>query len=241
MLISPTDRDLHVLGKVSSLPEKWGCDVLIRTDHLWVGVQRKEVKDFISSVHDGRLSKEVQQMSACQRLDIKVLLIEGTPQWTSDGSYMGDGFGSQWTLAQHRGMLWSAHMKGLWVDTTKSISETRVWLKMMEQWAGKEKHSALDRRPAAFGAWGKPDSREFGLHLLQGLPGVGPELAARIYDTFNGVPWSWDVSIEELMTLKGIGRKRALELWGSLNNVGFTLATSTAKDTANLTEGISTD
>ncbi len=50
MLISPTDRDLHQLGKVSSLPEKWGCDVLIRTSDKWIGVQRKELKDFITSV-----------------------------------------------------------------------------------------------------------------------------------------------------------------------------------------------
>lgn len=217
MLVSPTDRELHQLGKVSSLPERWGCDVLIRTDNLWIGVQRKEVKDFISSIQDGRLAKEVQQMAACGRLDIKVLLIEGKPQWTTDGVYLGNGYGIGWSIAQHRGMLWSVMLKGLWVDTTDSITETRVWLKMMEQWAGKGKHSALDRRPAAFGAWGKPDSREFGLHLLQGLPNVGPELAARIYDYFKGVPWKWDTTVEELMKIPGVGKKRANEMITTLH------------------------
>lgn len=216
MLISPTDRDLHTLGKVSSLPEKWGCDVLMRTGDKWIGVQRKAVSDFISSVQDGRLAKEVQQMSACGRLDVKVLLIEGEPKWTIDGVYMSNGYGSQWTMAQHRGMLWSVMLRGIWVDSTHNINETRVWLRMFEQWCAKDKHSALDRRPAAFGAWGKPDSREYGVHLLQGLPNVGPELAGRIYDEFGGVPWGWTVTMEQLMSVKGIGKKKANELLGTL-------------------------
>lgn len=216
MLLSPTDRDLHSLGKVSSLPERWGCDVLIRTDQLWVGVQRKAIPDFIASIQDGRLAKEVQQMAACGRLDIKCLLIEGEPQWTSDGTYMGNGFGSQWTLAQHRGMLWSARMKGLWVDTTRSLSETRVWLHMMESWAGKDKHSALDRRPAAFGAWGKADSREWGTYALQSFPGIGPETAGAIYDHFHGLPLTWAITEDQLREVKGIGKKKARELWESL-------------------------
>lgn len=216
LLLSPTEHDLRTLGTVSSLPEKWGCDILIRTDRLWVGVQRKAIPDFIASIMDGRLAKEVQQMSACNRLDIKALLIEGEPQFTSDGIYMGNGYGSTFTLAQFRGVLWSARERGLWVDFTRSITETRVWLRMLEQWAGKDKHSALDRRPAAFGSWGKPDSREFGVHLLQGLPNVGPELAARIYDHFKGVPWSWTVDAQELMAISGLGKKRVAEMLSAL-------------------------
>lgn len=226
MLISPTDRELHQLGRVSSLPEKWGCDVLIRTDNdQWIGIQRKELKDFIASVQDGRLGEEVRRMNACGRLDVKVLLIEGRARWTNDGVYMGNGYGAQWTLAQHRGMLWSAQLKGLWVDWTDSIQETRVWLRMFEQWCEKNKHNALDRRPGAIGAWGTPDSREFGLHLIQGLPGIGPELAGRIYDEFKGVPWAWTVTLEQLMKVPGIGKKRAAEMLKTLHEAdSFTVS-----------------
>src|SRR5436190_16440209 len=162
MLISPTDRDLHTLGKVSSIPERWGCDVLFCANGEWVGVQRKELKDFIASVQDGRLGEEVRRMNTCAQLTVKVLLIEGVARWTTDGVFMGSGWGAQWTLAQHRGMLWSARSKGLWVDTTSSIQETRVWLRMFESWCDKNRHSALDRRPGPLGAWGKADSREWG-------------------------------------------------------------------------------
>jgi DNA excision repair protein ERCC-4 len=225
VLISPTDRDLHVLGKVSSLPEKWGCDVLIHTElGQWIGIQRKAIPDLIASVQDGRLAKEVQQMAACGRLDIRVLLIEGEAQWTTDGVYMSNGYGSQWTLAQHRGIMWSIHARGIWVDRTSGISDTRVWLRMFEQWCNKTKHEALDRRPAAFGVWGKPDNREYGVHLLQGLPNVGPELAGRIYDEFGGVPWQWRVTKDELMKVRGIGKKKAAELIATLSTVDTRLS-----------------
>lgn len=216
MLIAPTEHQLKGIGKVSSLPEKWGCDIVMRTDKLWVGIQRKELKDLIASVQDGRLSKEVMQMSACGRLHIKVLLVEGKAQWTTDGVFMGSGFGASWTLAQQRGLLWTARLNGLWVDFTDSIQDTRVWLRMMEQWAGKAKHDSLGKRPGAIGAWGKPDSKEFGCHLLQGLPGVGPELATRIIKHFGGVPWLWSVGVNELMEVQGIGKKKASEMMNAL-------------------------
>jgi ERCC4-type nuclease len=225
MLVAPTEFQLKDMGVVSSVPEKWGCDIVMRTDKLWVGIQRKELKDLIASVQDGRLAKEVMQMSACNRLHIKVLLVEGKAQWTTDGVFMSNGFGASWTLAKHRSILWSARLEGLWVDYTDSIVETRIWLRMMEQWAGKAKHNALSRRPGALGVWGRPDSREWGIHTLQSFPGIGPETAASIYDHFGTLPLVWNVTEAQLLKVKGVGKKRAREIWGSLNNVGSMTAT----------------
>jgi len=209
LLISPTDRNLHHLGKVSSLPEKWGCDVVIRTPRYWAGVQRKELKDLIASVQDGRLAEEVQRMAACGRLDVQVLLVEGHLQWTVDGVLLGKGFGAQWTIAQHRGLLWSVRDRGIWVDTTRDLPDTAIWLQMFAAWCAKDRHHSLVRRPGAISAWGKPDNREYGIHMMQGLPGVGPELAERMWEEFGGVPWAWTVGQDELVKVPGIGKKKA--------------------------------
>jgi ERCC4-type nuclease len=77
-------------------PERLGADVLWRSPH-WglVGVQRKEAADFVSSVHDGRLAKESQQMS---RLGLAVLMLEGRFRWTTDGE-LATGYGSRWSKA----------------------------------------------------------------------------------------------------------------------------------------------
>jgi ERCC4-type nuclease len=172
--------------------------------------------DLIASVQDGRLAEEVQRMRACGRLDVQVVLVEGRPNWTIDGVLLGRGFGAQWTVAQHRGLLWSVRDMGVWVDTTDDLADTANWLTMFDRWCAKDRHYALIRRPGAVSAWGKPDNREYGIHLLQGLPGVGPEIAERIWDKY-GVPWAWTISESELKEVEGIGVKKATMMLSMLN------------------------
>lgn len=218
MLISPAEPlPLRQIGTVSSLPEKWGCDILIRNNTGdWAGVQRKAIPDLIASVHDGRLSKELMQMASCDRLLVKILVIEGEPKWTNDGSLMTNGYGKPWLLSQHRGLLWSARLEGLWVDATTSLSSTIQWLSMFDSWWNKSKHQSLHRRPNAKGPWGTPDSTEFNCHLLMGIPQIGPELAKRIVEHFGGLPWAWTVTEKELMEVKGVGKKLAGDMMKAL-------------------------
>jgi Holliday junction resolvasome RuvABC DNA-binding subunit len=62
------------------------------------------------------------------------------------------------------------------------------------------------------------DSRDWALHLLQGFEGIGPDLAAAIFDHFEGVPFRWNVEgAKGLMEVPGIGKGRAEKLWGALN------------------------
>lgn len=207
MLISPTEpAKFRVLGSVSSVPEKLGCDFLFISQG-WgkVGVQRKEVSDLINSVHDGRLQKELAQMQA---LGLGVLLIEGRLQWTTDGSLLGR---SKWTLKQYRGLLWSVQSRNYWIGQTESLDDSINWISNFETWVQKEKHQSLTVRPKIKGAWGSPSSREWGIHLLQSFEGIGAEVAGRIYDEL-GVPLAWTVTGEELQTIKGLGKKRAERL-----------------------------
>ena len=80
----------------------------------------------------------------------------------------------------------------------------------------KPNHSSLDRRPKAVGTWGKADSREFASHVLQSFPGIGSDLAKRIYDRF-GLPLKWTVDVMDLQQLEGIGPKKAMTIWAALN------------------------
>ena len=103
-------RDLA--GSVTNEPEQFGVDFMWRTDHdnaLW-GVQRKEISDLIASIPDGRLGMELQQG---QRLDYPVLLIEGRPQWTSDGRLVKT-FGQDFTRQQYQSLLMSIIFKMRW-------------------------------------------------------------------------------------------------------------------------------
>lgn len=215
MLIAPTEpAPLKAIGTVNLLPERFGVDILFSSRGRWFGIQRKEISDLINSIHDGRLQREIAQMQG--RLEIAVLIVEGSVKWTLDGELVGNGWGKGWTRRQHRGLLWSVESKGVWTAQTGTVRETIDWVQDFELWCGKDRHHSLERRPGPSGMWGKPDHREYGCHLLMGLPGVGPELANRIYEHFGGVPWEWRVGMEELMEVQGIGKKKAEEILGAL-------------------------
>jgi len=56
-------------------------------------------------------------------------------------------------------------------------------------------------------------------HILQGFPGVGPELAGRMVDHFEGVPLTWTHAIDELMEVEGVGKKKAEGMVNALDTV----------------------
>lgn len=230
MLIAPTERHpLTTLGKHSSLPEQYGCDILFPVNGAWVGVQRKEINDLVASVYDGRLSRELAMMKRCT---LSVLVVEGKPQWTMDGELMGRGnfngrsttsssrnskspSTSKWTRAQHRGLLNSVRSQGVWTDTTESAQDTVEFCLALQTWLKKEKHSLLSGRPGPETVWGSPNNRDYQRHLVMGLPGIGKEMADRIIDTV-GFPFGLKVTREELMKVEGVGPKRADQIIGCM-------------------------
>lgn len=220
MLVAPSEPPaLRAIGKTSLLPERFGCDILFTVRGERVGVQRKEVKDLRASAVDGRLAKELAQMSAVGRA---MLLVEGKVSWTLDGGDLNGGrWGQAWTRAQWNGLLWSVQSRGVWVCASEGVPETVQIVQEFERWCRKEKHTSLDSRPKPGSMWGssaKMTEREWGVHLLQGLDGVGPELAGRIFDRAGSVPirWSEDVDIEWLMGVEGVGSKKATRIYRAL-------------------------
>ena len=213
MLVSPTEpRQIRGLGATSSLPERYGADVVFDAPPLGrVGVQRKTVPDLFASMSDGRLARSVAAMEA---LDIAVLVIEGDLRWTPEG-FAEPAEGSDrpitsWRRDAYRSLLWSIRARGIWVETVPDPDATVATVLSLQRWASKSGHEALDRRP-------KPRDVDAGaLHLLQGLAGIGPRLAARILEHFHGLPLAWTVTEDELASVRGLGPVRARRLSAAL-------------------------
>lgn len=202
-LISPAEpRAYHSLGQSSTLPETLGADFLMFSGSLGtIGVQRKEVKDLVRSIFDGRVSKELHQMKG---LDIGIWLIEGKMNWSSDGSYLGDYRGL--TEAQYHGSLFSIQSEGFWVTSTSSQTETMKWLSLFEKWAEKPSHTSLRSRPGLKVPLGQPSVREQQAWVLTGLDGIGWKTALAIVDHFGGLPLQIS---SDLSAVPGIGKKTA--------------------------------
>lgn len=210
MIVSPTEpASLRALGTVSMRPEDFGCDLLFAANGAWAGVQRKEFKDLVGSIEDGRLGEQVQKMTAAP-LEHRMVVIEGVGRWGDEGELLSR-YGRGVTRAGLRKLLWSVRNEGVWIEWSDGLDDTIEVVGAFEAWCGKRGHGSLRQRPGVRSVWGTTDSRDWVEHFLQGLPGVGAELARRMVDHFDGCPVGWKegVGAKELMEVEGIGKVKA--------------------------------
>lgn len=214
LFVAPTEPPaLRALGKTSSLPERYGVDVLTASRVRGLcGIQRKEFKDFLASVDDGRLTRELNQM---RELKTAVLLIEGRPRWSVDGGLLDRWrSGNRWTKTALRNYLRSVQDRGVWVEYTDDLVDTIASVRSFVDWCAKTNHKSSSTRPAFKGTWGTPDDREFAVWVLQSLtPGLGPTRAGAIFDAFGRLPLRWDVDAKEMLGVKGIGKVQVERLF----------------------------
>jgi ERCC4-type nuclease len=217
VLQSPTERGEHVAVLrraihtiVSPIPERKGCDFLWVAHGAWCGVQRKRIDDLYASVVDGRLTKELAQIR--QGVDRCVFVIEGRTPTTLDGM-ISTGRDSR-SYVSHVGVLLTLAEVGV-VLQTDTAAQTGHAIAGVHRWTLADGHSTGRARPKAAGRWGKASSREWAMHFLQGMEGVGPEIAANLFDA-HGLPMRWTIGLEDLLQVPGLGKVKARRLWEAL-------------------------
>lgn len=211
MLVSPAEpKAIKILGRSSSIPEQYGADILFATKQGTVGVQRKEVKDFVASMRDGRIAKELAQLKNC---DLAVLVTEGSWRWTTDGNSLAV---RGWSIAQLRGAMFGMQSQGIWTAHTESMEATIEFVSHLKSWLEKNSHGSLGTRPKPANSWGTRSNSDWALWILQSFEGIGRGQAEKIMEYFGHLPLSWTVTYEELMKVPGIGKGRATKLWEAL-------------------------
>ena len=204
MLISSTEpAAIRALGTSSQVPEKFGSDILMATKAGTVGVQRKEINDFVASCRSHRVPVELSQM---QQLAIGIWIIEGEWQWTTTGeSLKVRGY----TENQYLGAVFSILSRGFWVLTSRNMEGTITLLSQLNGWLDKDTHDSLSRRNKPQGTWGKPDSQDFRLWFWQTFDGIGPKQAKAIDEYFKGkIPMKFTCQPGEFTKIDGMGPKR---------------------------------
>lgn len=233
-LISPTDGELAVeLGDdaiTSSVPEQKGADVLLYTPVGVWGMQRKKVPgDFISSVNDGRLSHETTLMAAnCQ---YRVLVCEGQFRYYPDGTLaISDKVPGHYNYGRIQGIRFSIkYVKGVEIEDTDDIKGTARFVQYAMKYFSETKHLSLYTRPRCPRDWYIPSTSEIQSWILQSWDGIGPVTADHIIKHLGRMPLKWDCTKEELMAVPRLSRKKAEEIWNTLNEVSTGHVPTTAK------------
>lgn len=167
-------------------------------------IERKRDKDFEASIKDGRLFAQVEVLAA--RSDHPVLLIEGDLSKVGDGLHPDSIPGALSAIA----VFWPNFKI---IPTADNMATARLlsrMLKHLNEGLGYE----IPLRVA------KPSDQYDGTqaqYLVEGLPGVGPQLARKLLLHFGSARKVFGASVSDLCAIKGIGERSALSIVSALD------------------------
>lgn len=152
--------------------------------------ERKTLTDLVPAIISGRLFKQALQLAGTPLRP--AMILEGTSR----------------DLAES-GMSWEA-IQGALVTVTLFCGVPLLRTRTPEETVRTMLYAARQQQAYAIGALPRPGYRPRGKHarqhfILQGLPGIGPELARRLLARFGSVKGVVRASPEELRSVHGIG------------------------------------
>ena len=177
----------HCVVEVAALP--YG-DYLIN-DRLTV--ERKTARDFLVSIIDLRLFKQVANLK--KNCSHSFLLLEGDPYAT----------GLNFAPEAIKGAILS--VQTAWQVPVVFSRSTEDSVDVITT-VGRQDEVATDLVPLR-GGYRPKKLKTRQLYLLQGLPDVGPKLAKRLLNHFHSVGRVMSATVDELMEVGGVGRSRS--------------------------------
>lgn len=194
-------RNLSVRG-ASIEPQQLDIGDYVLSSRL--GVERKNVDDFLQSLIDGKLFKQVAHLrDAYSR---PVLILEGEGLLTKRNISHNAIFGSIVSIIVDFGIP---------IITTKNALETADLLNIMARREQRE-----DKKEVAVrGEKTSMSLREKQQFIVEGLPNVSAVLAKRLLGRFSSIKNIVNASEEELREVDGIGENIASEILEILNSL----------------------
>jgi DNA excision repair protein ERCC-4 len=221
LLVAPSEHDIQtiltqspppVVWKISSLPERHGCDFFYVQPTGILGFQRKTLPDLAASLIDGRLHYELAQIESSATISHAYLIIESTLTRTTSGELVDAAI----SIDTVRSVIAKCASRGVGYLPSSRPLDTLHCIFGVAKYIGGHHSDSLTRPKQLKNEWGTVGSDAYALFLLQSFPNIGPKQAKAIYDHFGYVPIEWTVSASQLMEVKGIGRKTAESLIAAL-------------------------
>ena len=157
-------------------------------------VERKTLKDFAISIIDGRLFKQMIYLTNSKSGG--VLIIEGTTSDTIDIGMSRE--------AMQGALITVSLILGIPVLRSKDPFETAKLLVYIGRQIKSMAMGGVQRH-----GYRPKNKRKRQLFILQGLPGIGSELAGRLLARFGSVEAAISASSSELQSVDGIGKSIA--------------------------------
>lgn len=159
-----------------------------------VGVERKAGSDFVASILDRRLFGQIEKLKA--EYEFPLILIEGDPLGSVSAIDPYAVLGA---------ISYVATIAKIQLVFSKNVEQSASLLELM----ARHTQHGLGYVPPLRGQRPK-DLSSLAQFVIEGLPGVGPSSAQTLLGAFGSVQKVMTASVDELCTVKGIGKKTAL-------------------------------
>lgn len=169
-------------------------------------VERKHIDDFIGSIKDGRIFRQVEALRDNAEIPLVIIESQTNINGTKDGIF--DNIDTKMHINSIYGTI--AHIlihTNIPVVFTPTPKDTAMLLASIARFEAKS-HSEIPMRPQK-----KIRSlAERQVYLLEGLPNVSTILAKRMLEHFGTIKRIANADVKELMAVDGIGKKKAQEI-----------------------------
>ncbi len=158
-------------------------------DHLLF--ERKTLTDLAVSIKDGRIFHQGSRLAQSDKRGI--IILEGTSRDLASSNMRREA------------------VQGALISLSVFFGIPLLRSRNLQESAQLMLYTARQNRAIATGALSRHGIRPRGkrktqLHILQGIPGVGPERAAALLDKFGSVEAVFTAGTEELLSIKGVGK-----------------------------------
>jgi Fanconi anemia group M protein len=170
-----------------------------------VGIERKTVSDFIGSIMDQRLFKQLDELA--ESFECPVLIIEGNPEmlWHETGMHPNAIRGALASITiDHRVPI-------IWTRNARETAAQIYWIAFREQ---KKSGNGVSIR----GQKMPVDRSRRQEYIVAGLPNVSTTLSRRLLEHFGSVRSVFTAKPENLMKIDKIGDKKARQIWELINS-----------------------
>lgn len=169
------------------------------------GIERKHVRDFLSSLVDQRMFRQAEELS--ESFDSPLLIIEGNPEML----FIDRGVHPNAVRGALASIALDYRVPIIHTQNPRETAAQIYWIAYREQVKGK--------RPLQIRASRKCLTQEkLQEFVVSGLPGVNSTLSRRLLEFFGSVRGVFSAGPDELSQVEGIGEKKAKRIWELLNS-----------------------
>lgn len=200
IIVDSREKNSMVIAELADIGAETELRHLKVADYLVgeVAIERKTISDFVSSMINKRLLKQLEELSQYEQ---RILVIEGTDEKCLYNDDAKTGVHAN----AIRGMLLSSMLNfRVPILFTKDARDTASFLKVLANRMEKQgKSASLKVKKKAYNV---SEQQQF---ILEGFPGIGPNTAKALLSRFKTIKEVVNADGAELEKVKNLGRKKA--------------------------------